>query len=695
MEIQLLEPTRNEIRLLTILPLASQAAADILEEIPVQCILETVSLRDYSPAYQLYRESEGLKETPPKRQDLRGWVFSRHSHNVSQIADDKNTPATEVPEENLYRFTWGDYATLSYVWGDPNCTRPIYVNGNLAHVTTNLEACLRIFARNKIFSSGYKLWVDALCINQADREERDREVKHMREIYGHAWNVVIWLGDEAEDSGKAMDLIAVLAEYYGSPQKISRLMDTLGTEPELFGIGAWQGLHQLVNRPFWQRLWILQEIWSGHEYMPIYCGAHRMPWKTFYRGLGVISSDSKSFGIARDLIFRDRKHSNNSSIVITWNFLYRIVRDLQPMVSSGDRDFLPFSLIIDISRLSASSIEVDHIYGMLGMIDPRISSRIMVDYRKSVLEVYKEYAKAHISAYENLEMLLESDFPIRPNFPSWLPNWSFVNPKARGLRPRTAYRAGAHDPVDPEFSNNLGLLTCRGFIIDAVDGLAASQRIGDSKFQPVYSNNVYGTEEATKDAFWRTLIADRNEEGDKASKENRALIKFPERESCVPEELESRGWGDFRDEKNKAVLDSLGSWWDWREANRALSVAGRDLDSFFSRSTTNSCAYSLENFRSAHAQWDKISQWHRFMTTRDGRFGWAPYWVPYPSQPKREVLQGDLICVIMGCSQPLAIRPQQGYYQLVGPCYVHGIMDGEALDLLKTGEVLLQDITLC
>src|SRR6266536_1056308 len=72
------------------------------------------------------------------------------------------------------------YEALSYVWGDTNHTRPIRVDQNLLHVTSNLENALR-HLRNEV--TPRKLWIDAICINQADHEERGIQVNMMREIY--------------------------------------------------------------------------------------------------------------------------------------------------------------------------------------------------------------------------------------------------------------------------------------------------------------------------------------------------------------------------------------------------------------------------------------------------------------------------------------------------------------------------------
>jgi hypothetical protein len=42
---------------------------------------------------------------------------------------------------------------------------------------------------------------------------------------------------------------------------------------------------------------------------------------------------------------------------------------------------------------------------------------------------------------------------------------------------------------------------------------------------------------------------------------------------------------------------------------------------------------------------------------------------------------GDLVCILHGCSVPVILRPKEEYFELVGECFIYGMMDGEALKL--------------
>ncbi|KAF2791852.1 HET-domain-containing protein, partial [Melanomma pulvis-pyrius CBS 109.77] len=85
-----------------------------------------------------------------------------------------------------------EYTALSYVWGDATQTQSIQLGYHqLPTITTNLERALR-HLRDR--TSERILWVDAICINQSDWEERLSQVEQMSSVYEKAVEVRIWLG---------------------------------------------------------------------------------------------------------------------------------------------------------------------------------------------------------------------------------------------------------------------------------------------------------------------------------------------------------------------------------------------------------------------------------------------------------------------------------------------------------------------
>ncbi|KAF6810894.1 het domain protein, partial [Colletotrichum plurivorum] len=86
------------------------------------------------------------------------------------------------------------FAALSYMWGPELPTETVRVNGRQFEVRKNLAGALRCLRRQMAGMSVGLFWIDSLCINQADVEERSRQVRMMGQIYLRAQEVVVWLG---------------------------------------------------------------------------------------------------------------------------------------------------------------------------------------------------------------------------------------------------------------------------------------------------------------------------------------------------------------------------------------------------------------------------------------------------------------------------------------------------------------------
>lgn len=96
------------------------------------------------------------------------------------------------------------YEALSYVWGKEMSPQKLLVNGKALPVTTNLDCALRHL---RYQDRARLIWIDALCINQADITERNSEVQLMSRIYSTASAVVIWLGPGDDSDAEAISKI--------------------------------------------------------------------------------------------------------------------------------------------------------------------------------------------------------------------------------------------------------------------------------------------------------------------------------------------------------------------------------------------------------------------------------------------------------------------------------------------------------
>jgi hypothetical protein len=131
------------------------------------------------------------------------------------------------------------YDALSYVWGNTNETRPIFIGEYHLLITLNLYKAL---AHLRYDSIERVIWVDAICINQGERKEKEQQIQFMAKIYGQASRVVVWLGEAADNSDHALEEILVAgAKNSKNP-----------ADKEVTG----KAVLALLQRPWFRRVWV-------------------------------------------------------------------------------------------------------------------------------------------------------------------------------------------------------------------------------------------------------------------------------------------------------------------------------------------------------------------------------------------------------------------------------------------------------
>lgn len=173
------------------------------------------------------------------------------------------------------------YEALSYTWGDASSKREITVNHQPFSITANLNAALHALRSPH---QDRLLWVDAICIDQASRTEKSHQVGQMRLVYKLAEQVIIWLGPSSQDSDLLMSLAKTLDIHASRTKDWEQEWKSIevanGGPATEVSCRAYAALEQLLARPYFRRVWILQEVASARSAVVV-CGAKRVPARTF------------------------------------------------------------------------------------------------------------------------------------------------------------------------------------------------------------------------------------------------------------------------------------------------------------------------------------------------------------------------------------------------------------------------------
>jgi len=176
-------------------------------------------------------------------------------------------------------------SAASYEWGSNVRQHEISCGGRILKATANLALLLSKFRSPE---SSQLLWVDAICINQDDEDERSQQVSIMGDIYKNAEVVLMWIGDEVLHTKDALSMIRRLAKEY-SILKLKREIGHLNYDLyEPSDLSARQRLQGILMEPSWPtvtnllssrsyflRLWVIQEVVLSSKAVVV-CGDHRI-----------------------------------------------------------------------------------------------------------------------------------------------------------------------------------------------------------------------------------------------------------------------------------------------------------------------------------------------------------------------------------------------------------------------------------
>ncbi|KAL8846895.1 MAG: hypothetical protein Q9221_008035 [Calogaya cf. arnoldii] len=324
------------------------------------------------------------------------------------------------------------YAALSYTWGNPlssdlqgaphwpnHFSDLVFKDGQKVSIGQNLSAALKSFHQMCICGD---FWIDAICINQKDMEERNLQVAIMGDIYASAENVIVWLGESDWNSQvalvfleKFMPKLKDLKQHEeGEDETFSysfsdpRLYDRIG-EP-MIREEILDGLASFLERAWFKRAWTSQEIVLARR-IQVFCGTTYFEREQLERLLAFLETSDWDMRISR---FHDAsKIQQVPGRMIRSTMMYRRhVAEGGPHEPS-QRVFLerlaagqsPTDLLVaELDALSysmrcrkATDIR-DHVYALYGIASGFCESMEVAnplpapDYQDSCEETYTRYA---------------------------------------------------------------------------------------------------------------------------------------------------------------------------------------------------------------------------------------------------------------------------------------------------------------
>ena len=350
-------------------------------------------------------------------------------------------------QENVELQTVPVYEALSYTWGDSKKECSISCGSESIAITANLAAAL---LQLRSPDKPRTLWIDQICINQDDVDERSKQVALMRKIYSKAENVVIWLGEEGPDDEMAFRFVPVLLSHLpplstsngGVPRRGLVARDIL----PIAGSPSWIALSRIFSRPYFRRSWIVQEV-ALARHAVVHCGPHVIDWDLLAAAstyqMSQLPSDAENAhdAVAAIMEFHRNDHGKGNNIVDTLFMAYRF-NCTDPR---------------------------DKVFAMLGLAQALV---LQPSYSVRVEDVYLTTTRTLILEFGNLDILCCVSHPKTiASLPSWVPDWQAQVVVKRKLGKSTVRTSDAPSQ-QVSYSDDYRILMVEGWCVASIASIA-------------------------------------------------------------------------------------------------------------------------------------------------------------------------------------------------------------------------------
>jgi hypothetical protein len=575
------------------------------------------------------------------------------------------------------------YEALSYCWGDFHVTENIIVSNHPFNATKSLASALR---RLRPSDKPRMMWIDAICINQADIQERNHQVRQMQKIYQDAEQVVVWLGESERTSGSVMRVIRAIYQDDLHWDNLDSLLPGNNIEGLLFHLMNW------LQRPWWDRVWTVQETILARRLIFV-CGMDRCSGEEiFFAAKSFLQhkqSCCKHYQDQLSNISVDSRLSSHFSQI-------EAISEFQSRLSVSP---IPLEDLLAQFRHRVASNPHDYIYGFLGLTSDVYREKI--DYAKPFTDMFKLTTMTLIWNFDELDVLSQkminhrqgrSDpktdgLEVSYELPSWCPDWSrqyhvwelhWFNQRLGDIHYYNACagkKAAILIPLeiitdDMQICAPRDTITLQGLRFDTICEVGVSMDSTGSSYNAAsyreWAQMVKGFKHCISTkyangqekviAFWHTLCAGI---GRSETKRGSGFLRI-----CPAESMDN---SVFRDWWQHCVIEAPGFKGMPTSLQMMLPASVAPQAKWIYSIIDQSCAATIRR---------------RFFITDQGYFGLA----------STAVQKGDMICVLFGGRVPYVLRwsSESSSHEFLGDAYVHGIMHGEVLKGLQSDDVRVQ-----
>ena len=601
------------------------------------------------------------------------------------------------------------------------------------YVRANLYSALKQFRQK---DQDLWLWVDAICINQKNTNEKSQQLSRIHDIYNKAYNVCIWLG-QADDKGKSSRAINFIHKAVDL-RLLDGLVSPTDSKTLLERATDWSCLTELMSSSWFSRRWVVQEVALARN-ASLHCGDAKIHWYNF---ADAVANFVTKLDQVRALYKKvNSSEFNPASLAFVEALGAKVMVETTSDLFRKSEDGEILERLLDLETLVSSLLTFDAgnprdiIYALLSLardsplVKPPPRSQISdsrdllrPDYGKHAIEVYTDFVN-HCIKSGSLDIICrhwavpfrrepKADFPDSTKqrllhlvkLPSWI---GLLEDSPFGPPSKLTGRVNADSlvgtPNKRRYNASGGEMPVAHFETKGQkdqNGNASASSPSQSTPNPLKrkAQAIEEVPEKSLSEFDVTLCC----KGLKLA----TVTKLSPRmvNATIPKEcLDMGGWG--KDEKDKLpnrVPDKL-----WRTLCADRGPDGLNPPSWYHRACLHCLATTSpsgdintgelildENSPELMVRYLKRVQsvvWSRMVLQATSTSTQNPDEQFFGLASQKTEL-GDLVCILFGCTVPVILRERNDkvhgvYHEFIGESYIHGKMDGEAFSGLSQADL--------
>jgi len=587
------------------------------------------------------------------------------------------------------------YRALSYVWGTDQQPEELSMPDGTLSVTASLSKALRSLRRKDQMIT---LWVDAICINQKDGREKEKQIRMLPVIFQNASLTYAFLGggdgvdsavemlmqvrvkaaleershlrkthDSREDERHGTDLedeSSSTDEMVREDTESSEESEDLEEEDwpiDLPKVPAswrdfpmphledevWACVHALFSLPFFRRVWIVQEVVAAFN-VKIVCGKWTIDWSDLHLAMEIVERHIQLYD-------SDTTHTSSS-----WEPFMSLAAQREWEVRSHRWSL---SMLLEHFRYTESTLKRDRLFAMLGLASDGNEPEFEPDYESPLETIVLRFARVFVRQGRGMQLLYRAGLHgDNHRFPSWIPDWTIQRPASLADVSEGGITFGASGPHHPIIKcvPESDELLVDGYTVDLIESVSTSSNVEEEL--AIYFSEIDAMVDGAELSPSRTSL-------------DELKWKVPIAGALFPK-VATSGGVDL-----KSSYKALRSWLGRKGKGMSTEVTVVSIGGYSGRqgeygvllehiATETDRTQSLSYLAALR---DTVQGW-RFAVTKNGFVGTVP-----------DLAQaGDVVAILKGGRVPFILQKsdaRSGAFRLIGECYVHGLMNGEGLSL--------------